>query len=91
MSGKIGEGHLEAMARVGLNEIRATVYPGSNITQTDLGVFGNATPGEIGEARNSREEPVKEEEKGDSPLQQSMRTAESRSPAPVIPALGIEK
>ena len=91
MSGKIGEGHAAAMGRVGLNELRAAVYPGSNIAQTDLGVFGNATQGEIGEARKHSEDPVKEEEKGDSPLQKSMRTAESRSPAPPIPTMGMEK
>lgn len=91
MSGKIGEGHAAAMARIGLNELRASVYPGSNIAQTDLGVFGNATQGEISQARNHGEDPVKEEEKGDSPLQQSMRQAESRSPAPRVPERGMEK
>lgn len=93
MSGKkFGEGHAAAMARVGLNELRAAVYPGSNIAQpVDLGVFGNATQGEIGEARKHSEDVVKEEEKSDSPLQQSMRTAESRSPAPLIPEMGMEK
>jgi hypothetical protein len=48
VSGKIGDGHLRAMAKQGLEEIRAALYPGSNVAQpTGYGVFGKETPGEV--------------------------------------------
>jgi len=47
-TGKIGDGHLRAMAKQGLEELRAALYPGSNIAQpTGYGVFGKETPGEV--------------------------------------------
>ncbi|HEY4310169.1 MAG TPA: hypothetical protein VGN12_12020 [Pirellulales bacterium] len=51
-SEKFGEGHLKAMGRQGLNELRAAVYTGSNIAQQpEYGLYGTPTPGEIADAR----------------------------------------
>jgi hypothetical protein len=53
--GKIGDGTLKAMGRLGLNELRATVFnPSGNIAQPlEPGMFGNPTPGEIAKDRQS--------------------------------------
>jgi hypothetical protein len=49
---KVGEGHLAGMGRLGMSEIRALPYNGSNIAQpTEYGIFGRETPGEIAESR----------------------------------------
>lgn len=49
---KIGEGHLAAMGRLGLDEARGALYPESNIAQpTEYGIYGTLTPGEIADAR----------------------------------------
>lgn len=49
-----------------MRELRAALYPQSNIAQQpDLGVYGNATPGEIAESRQA-EAPSLEEERGSS-------------------------
>lgn len=48
LEGPIGSGHVRAMARLGLAEIRAALYPESNIAQpTEYGLFGRETPGEV--------------------------------------------
>ena len=45
---KIGAGHAAGMLRQGVKELRATLYPESNVAQpTDLGVYGGATPQEV--------------------------------------------
>lgn len=49
---KIGEGHLEAMARLGLKELRNAVNPSrESVADTEIGLFGTLTQGEIAEAR----------------------------------------
>ena len=49
---KIGEGHLGAMGRQGLRELRAAIYPASNIAQQpEYGLYGTRTPGEIADDR----------------------------------------
>jgi hypothetical protein len=51
---KIGSGHVRAMAKQGLEELRAALYPGSNIAQpTGYGVFGKETPGEVAQQREN--------------------------------------
>lgn len=78
---KIGEGHAEAMLRQGLRELRGSLYNGSNVAQQpEYGLYGTMTPGEIAESRRPSIEPNLEEEKKDSPLQQSLRQAETRTP-----------
>ena len=45
---KIGAGHLAAMGRQGIQELRAAVYPESNVAQPpETGMFGSPTPQEI--------------------------------------------
>ncbi len=53
---KIGEGHLEAMGRLGLREIRGAFYPESNVAQhSEYGLYGTRTPGEVAADRRSDE------------------------------------
>lgn len=61
---KIGAGHASAMLRLGLAELRASMYPGSNIAQPNAiyGIWGTKTPGEVmqdkeGESRDPDERP----------------------------------
>jgi hypothetical protein len=49
---KIGGTHMSGMARLGLREIRAMTYAESNIAQeTEYGIYGTQTPGEIADSR----------------------------------------
>ena len=49
---KIGAGHASAMLRLGLRELRGSLYPESNVAQpAELGVYGTATPHEVHQAR----------------------------------------
>lgn len=60
---KIGAGHASAMFRQGLAELRAAIYPESNVAQpTVYGIAGTRTPGEVmqekqGELRDPDEQP----------------------------------
>lgn len=72
---KIGSGHLRAMGKQGLAELRAAFYPGSNIAQpTEYGIFGRETPGEVSAERGA--EPARDEEK--SVLAKELREARAR-------------
>lgn len=75
---KFGEGHVAAMARLGLKELRAAAYPESNIAQNnEVGLYGSPTQGEVAAARkDEKSEP--EQEQG-SIVEQHVREAESRS------------
>jgi hypothetical protein len=49
---KIGEGHAAAMARLGLKELRNMANPSrDSIADTEMGLYGTQTQGEIAEAR----------------------------------------
>jgi hypothetical protein len=49
---KIGSGHLEAMARLGLRELRNAANPSrESVADTEMGLFGTETQGEIAKAR----------------------------------------
>ena len=49
---KIGDGTLAAMGRLGLKELRNAFNPSrDSIADTELGMYGTATQGEIAEAR----------------------------------------
>lgn len=60
---KLGAGHASAMFRQGLAELRAAIYPDSNVAQpTVYGIAGTKTPGEVmqdkqGEMRDPDEKP----------------------------------
>ncbi len=52
MDRKIGEGHLEAMARLGLKELRNALNPSrESVADSEVGLYGTATQGEIADAR----------------------------------------
>lgn len=49
---KIGTGHVSAMFRQGLSELRAAMYPDSNVAQPpQYGLYGTKTPGEVMEEK----------------------------------------
>ena len=85
---KIGAGHAAAMARLGLDELRAAMYTKSNVAQpTEYGIYGTKTPGEVAESRRADERGPDEEPQNDSVLDDRLRQAErnaddrSREPA----------
>ena len=52
MSQKIGQGHAEAMARLGLKELRNAFNPSrESVADAEIGLYGTQTQGEIAEAR----------------------------------------
>ncbi len=52
MERKIGEGHVSAMARLGLKELRNLLNPSrESVADTEIGLVGTLTQGEIAEAR----------------------------------------
>lgn len=75
LKGKIGDGHVRAMAKQGLEELRAVLYPGSNIAQpTGYGIFGKETPGEVAMQRDGPEA----DQEGGSVLGERFKVAEAR-------------
>ncbi|MBL9118509.1 MAG: hypothetical protein JNL80_01185 [Phycisphaerae bacterium] len=58
---KWGSGHMKAMAKQGLAELRGLMYTGSNVAQpTEYGIFGKETPSEVAASREgaaSKDEP----------------------------------
>ena len=75
---KLGAGHASAMFRQGLAELRAALYPESNVAQPAMyGIAGTKTPGEVmqdkqGDVRDPDEKPsilderLAQVEKGDA-------------------------
>lgn len=84
---KIGAGHAQAMFRQGLTEMRAALYPESNVAQPSVyGIAGTRTPGEVmqekqGELRDPDEKPSILGER----LKQAEREAAVREPEPREP------
>ncbi len=80
---RIGDGHAAAMARLGLRELRGALYPHSDVAQqTEYGLYGTRTPGEVAEARRSGEgkdlEEVVPEQSEKSVLADRLQQAEAR-------------
>ena len=78
---KIGSGHVSAMARQGLRELRGAMYPESNVAQQpEYGLYGTQTPGEVAESRRADAIDMSDEkpQARDSILEDRMRQAESR-------------
>ena len=51
---KIGEGHAEAMLRLGFKELRNAVNPSrESVADTEIGLYGTRTQGEIAQERGS--------------------------------------
>jgi len=66
------------MAKQGLAELRAAMYPNSNVAQpTEYGVFGKETPGEVHESR----EGLDADQEPGSVLGERMKTAEAKRDA----------
>ena len=65
MQQKIGEGHAEAMLRLGLKELRNALNPSKeSVADSEIGLYGTKTQGEIAESRDYREEGVRQEPLG---------------------------
>jgi len=78
---KIGEGHVAAMGRQGLRELRSALYPESNVAQQpEYGLYGTRTPGEVAEARRDDGRGFEEEQSTDrgSILDDRLRQSEGR-------------
>jgi hypothetical protein len=72
---KWGSGHMKAMAKQGLAELRGLMYTGSNVAQpTEYGIFGKETPGEVASSREKERSPDEER----SVLGEAMRDAKDR-------------
>lgn len=73
----IGSGHLAAMARLGLKELRAASYfHDSNVAQPgELGLYGSLTPSEVAATRVADS---RDAEQDRSVLADHLRQAESR-------------
>jgi len=68
---KIGEGTLAAMGRLGLKELRNAINPSrDSIADSEIGVFGTATQGEIAKARDGA---------GEGPEQESLTMNDVRA------------
>jgi hypothetical protein len=53
MARKFGEGHVAAMARLGLKELRNALTPSrESVADNEIGLNGTQTQGEIAQARN---------------------------------------
>lgn len=49
---KIGDGHVQAMARLGLKELRNAINPSrESVADNEIGLYGTMTQGEIAQAR----------------------------------------
>ena len=91
-NGKIGEGHMSAMARQGLRELRGSLYTGSNIAQQpEYGLYGTMTPGEIADARRDQPALSMEEEGTKSPLQESMQESKGVTQEKGAKEIGLER
>ena len=77
--GKIGDGMVGGMGRLGLRELRSAVYPGSNVAQNpEYGIYGQWTPAEISAARDTD---MNEEKDGqNSTLARKMQEARDMAP-----------
>jgi len=70
---KIGEGTLEAMGRLGLKELRNAFNPSrDSIADSEIGMYGTATQGEIANARSGA---------GEGPEQESLTMSDMRGAA----------
>jgi hypothetical protein len=76
---KIGEGHVQAMGRLGLRELRGACYPESNVAQQpEYGLYGTLTPGEVAESRRGDDHDLDDEPKSKSVVDDRLQQAEGR-------------
>lgn len=78
--GKIGDGHAAAMGRLGLRELRASMYPEGNVAQQpEMGVYGSLTPSEVSAGRAGGERDLEDESPSrDSILADRLQQAKDR-------------
>lgn len=80
---KIGSEHVKAMGRQGLRELRAAMYPDSNVAQqAEYGIYGTMTPGEVAEARRGDGRDLEDEKPVASAVESRMKMADTRSTEP---------
>lgn len=81
---KLGAGHGSAMFRQGLAELRAALYPESNVAQpTVYGIAGTKTPGEVMlDKKMDLQDPDERPSILDERLQQVERDHGGREPEP---------
>lgn len=92
MGRKMGAGSLTAFLKHGFTEIRGSMFTESNVAQQhEATLYGAAPRGEIADTRGEKPKPVKAEEKKDSPLQESQALAQTQTPEPTVPEIGLEK
>jgi hypothetical protein len=76
MAKKIGEGHLEAMARLGLKELRNALNPSrESVADSEIGLYGTATQGEIADARGGPGQGPEQESASEKLSLDDLRTA----------------
>lgn len=83
MARKMGEGHAQAMARLGLKELRNAMNPSrESVADTEIGLYGTQTQGEIAQARGSKTGLDAEEEKpqGKTSLAALRQEAQEKEP-----------
>jgi hypothetical protein len=78
---KWGEGHLAAMARLGLKELRNAANPSrESIADSEIGLYGSLTQGEIAQARSGPGSgPEEESPQADMTLDQLRELAKEKS------------
>src|ERR1700722_11338403 len=80
MTRKIGEGHVQAMGRLGLRELRNAVNPSrESVADNEVGLYGTATQGEIAEARGGPGQGPEQEAPGKLSLDDLRGHAQERS------------
>jgi hypothetical protein len=90
--GKIGDGHLSAMARMGLHELRGAVYPDSNVAQSpEYGLYGTKTPGEIAEARDGDSNSLEPDKGSASVVGDRLRESAARDYGHYPPSMEMDR
>lgn len=80
---KMGSGHIGAMGRQGLRELRAAMYPESNVAQqAEYGLYGTKTPGEVAESRRDEGHDLEDEKATNSAMDSRMQAMDARMPEP---------
>lgn len=76
---KIGAGHAEAMARLGLKELRNAFNPSrESVADHEIGLYGTQTQGEIAEARGGPGQGPEQESAENLSLEDLRKDADKR-------------
>jgi hypothetical protein len=76
---KIGDGHAEAMLRLGLKELRNAANPSrESVADNEIGLYGTQTQGEIAEARGGPGQGPEQESSKSMSLEDLRKEAEER-------------